>query len=434
MRRSTSCRSTVGNLSARAEPALLAVVVAVIGGLLAAGRGGAQADAFPHGVAAGDVTDAAAVVWTRTADAADVRVIYSLEPGFTGAQFVGPTRTDRAADYTLKAALSDLRPGQRYYYRAATPSVVGPSGSFVTAPARTADAPLVVVWGADTYENNMPFRIFQAMRARNADLFLFLGDTIYSDLGAVRAATLDEYRAKYRLHRDDPHLRGYLASTSTWVVWDDHEVENNFSGNHPRMSVGRQALLEYWPIRPHADDPRRLYRRVRWGRTAEIFILDTRQYRSPAAQPDGPAKTMLGAAQKQWLLDGLAQSEAAVKIVATSVILRYASGDSWAGYARERDEILGFVRDRRIANVVVLSADVHYAAAIRHAEGVFEGIAGPLAAFTGTARAAGRPGTLWAQAGKLNYGALAIQGETITMSWWDDQNAPLFETRLPIAR
>jgi alkaline phosphatase D len=293
---------------------------------------------------------------------------------------------------------------------------------------------LTLLWGADTYENNMPFRIFQTMRAREADLFLFLGDTIYSDLGGVRARTLDEYRAKYKHHRQDQPLRAFLASTSSWVIWDDHEVENNFSGDHPRIPIGLQALLEYWPIRPAADDPRRLYRSVRWGRTAEIFILDTRQYRTPSRQPDGPAKTMLGAAQKQWLLDGLARSEATVKIVATSVILRYASADSWAGYARERDEILGFVRDRRLANVVFVSGDVHYAAAIRHPEGVFEGIAGPLAAFTGTARAAGQPGTVWAQQGKLNYGALAIAGDAITLAWWDDQSTRLFETRLPIAR
>jgi len=409
-------------------------LVAVAWLLWAAGVGRAQVDEFPHGVSAGDVTDTAATVWTRTADVADVRVVYATDPGFTGAQSSGPTRTERGADFTLKTALADLRSGQRYYYRVVTASQVGPSGTFVTAPARAADAPLTLVWGADTYENNMPFRIFQAMRARGADLFLFLGDTIYSDLGATRARTVDEYRAKYKHHREDPHLRGYLASTSAWVVWDDHEVENNFGSGHPRIAIGLQALLEYWPIRPAADDPSRLYRSVRWGRTAEIFILDTRQYRTPSRQPDGPTKTMLGSAQKQWLLDGLGRSEAAVKVVATSVILRHAGADSWAGYARERDEILGFIRDRGIANVVFLSGDVHYSAAIRHSEGVFEGIAGPLAAFTGTARAAGRPGTLWAQAGKLNYGALAIQGDAITASWWDDQNAQLFETRFSITR
>jgi alkaline phosphatase D len=410
--------------------ALLAAAWLAIG----AGQSLAQVDAFPHGVAGGDATDTTAVVWTRTSDPANVRVVYSTESGFTGAQSFGPVRSNLAEDLTIKAALSDLRPGQQYYYRVATTSQVGPSGTFATAPARTTDAPLTLVWGADVYENNMPFRIFDAMRARRADLFLFLGDTIYSDLGAVRARTIEDYRAKYKHHRQDSLLRSYLASTSAWVVWDDHEVENNFDGNHPRIPIGLQALFEYWPIRPAPDDPRRLYRSLRWGRTAEVFILDTRQYRTPSRQPDGPAKSMLGAAQKQWLLDGLARSDAKVKVVASSVTLRYASADSWTGYARERDEILGFIRDRRVANVVFLSADVHYAAAIRHPEGVFEGIAGPLAAFTGTARAAGRPGTLWAQAGRLNYGALAISDDAFTLSWWDDQNAQLFETRVPVAR
>jgi alkaline phosphatase D len=402
--------------------------------LAAGGPTAAPPSLFPHGIAAGDVTNTTAVVWTRLGGSGEVRVLYSEEPGFTGAQTVGPLRAAAETDYTVKADLAGLRPGQRYHYRVTTASQIGPSGTFVTAPAADASAPLTVVWGADTFEGNLPFRTFGAMAARNADFFLYLGDTIYSDLGGVRARTLDEYRDKYKRYREDAPLRAYLAGTSTWVVWDDHEVENNFAADHPRVAVGLQALLEYWPIRPTAGQPGRLYRSLRWGRTAEVFILDTRQYRSPQRQPDGPTKTMLGAAQKTWLLEGLTRSQASVKIVASSVTLRHASGDSWAGYAHERDEILGAIRDRGLPNVFVLSGDVHYAAAIRHPEGVVEGIAGPLVAFTGTARAAGRPGTLWAVDRKLNYGALAADAGAVTLSWWDDQNTKLFETRIPLAR
>ena len=60
-----------------------------------------------------------------------------------------------------------------------------------------------------------------------------------------------------------------------------------------------------------------MYRAVRWGRLLEIFILDTRQYRSANSEPDGPAKTMLGAAQKRWLLDGVTASTALWKVAAT---------------------------------------------------------------------------------------------------------------------
>jgi alkaline phosphatase D len=413
----------------------------VTGALLVAGlliavsaQTGAQAP-FPDGIAIGDVTQDAAIFWTRLVGSGDVRAEYSTEPGFTSARAAGPVRAGAESDFTVRLDLRNLQPGQRYHVRALSRGLVGPSAAFVTPPAPEQDAPLSLIWGADTYENYQPFRVFEAMRSRSADLFLYLGDTIYADLGPVRATTLDEYRQKYRRNRQDTALRAYLASTATWVVWDDHEVENNFSSNHPRLTVGLRALLEHWPIRTTAAQPTRLYRSLRWGRTAEIFILDTRQYRSPSAARDGPAKTMLGPAQKRWLLDGLQRSDAAIKIIASTVALRYSGRDSWGGYARERNEILGLIRDQRIQNVIVLVADVHYAALIRHPEGLHEAIAGPLAAFpAGAAHAAGRPGTLWAEAGRSNYGWLRIAFGEITVGWWDDQNAFMFQTRIPLQR
>jgi len=358
----------------------------------------------------------------------------STSPAYVGAQRVS-VRAIAEADFTVKADVGGLQPGQRYYARALSNGLVGPSGTFVTASAREQDAPLSLIWGADTFDSYQPFRVFQAMRGRNADIFLYLGDTIYADLGQPRATTLDEYRQKYRRNRQDAALRAYLASTSTWVVWDDHEVANNFGSEHPRLATGLRAFLEAWPIRTPAGQPTRLYRSLRWGRTAEIFILDTRQHRSSAAAPDGPGKTMLGVAQKQWLLDGLQRSAAAIKVVASSVALRYASRDSWVGYARERDEILRFIRDHQIQNVLFLAADVHYAALIQHPEGLHEAIAGPLAAFpASTARAVGRPGTLWADAGKSNYGWIRLAPGEIVVGWWDDQNTLMHQTRIPFQR
>ena len=78
------------------------------------------------------------------------------------------------------------------------------------------------------------------------------------------------------------------------MIWDDHDVRNNFAGPYDEQLAGRQALREYWPIASPARDPHRLYRHVRYGADLELFILDTRQYRSRNADPDGPAKTMLG--------------------------------------------------------------------------------------------------------------------------------------------
>jgi len=308
-------------------------------------------------------------------------------------------------------------------------------GSFVTAPAPGSEEPLSLLWGADTMDLFQPFRIFAAMRARGADLFLYLGDTVYADLGPRRATTLEEYRRAYSVNRADASLRAFLAETATWVTWDDHEVANNFDRTHPRLAVGRRAFVESWPVRLDPAQPTRLYRSVRWGRTAEIFILDTRQYRDRAADPDGPDKTMLGADQKQWLLDGLARSEAAVKVVASTVVLRYHGRDSWGGYGHERDELLRAIRDRGLGPVLFLAGDVHYAAWIRHAEGTQEAVAGPLAAIPArAAHMAGRPGVAWTAAGMFNYGWLRLAGGRARIGWYDEDNRPLHEVDVPLHR
>src|SRR6185436_8653953 len=110
------------------------------------------------------------------------------------------------------------------------------------------------------------------------------------------ANTLTEFRAKHRYNRADPGVQHYFRRSSVYAIWDDHEVRSDFSGPHERlMPVGRAAFLDYFPILPPADEPGRLYRCFRWGRLLELFILDTRQYRSRNTALDGPDKTMLGA-------------------------------------------------------------------------------------------------------------------------------------------
>lgn len=398
------------------------------------GQGGAP-PAFPDGLAVGDATHEAAVLWTRAPSGGPVLAEVAEDPSFVGARLTGPVTPGAQTAHAIRLELRNLAPGRRYHVRVRAGTVRSPTATFVTPPAPDQDAPLALVWGADTYAAYQPFLIFEAMRRRQPDLFLYLGDTIYADLGPVRATTLEQYREKYRANRADAALRAFLASTSSWVIWDDHEVENNFASDHPRLRTGLQAFLEAWPVRTPSDEPGRSYRSLRWGHTAEIFLLDTRQYRSPERTPDGPAKTMLGAAQKQWLLDGLRRSTAAVKIIASTVALRYHGSDSWEGYRTERDEILRAIAEARLGTVVVLAADVHYAALIQHPEGVTEAIAGPLAAFPARrASAAGAPGVRWTSVGASNYGWLRVEGDRLTFAWYDAADQQMHEARLPVVR
>jgi alkaline phosphatase D len=123
----------------------------------------------------------------------------------------------------------------------------------------------------------------------------------------------------------------------------------------------------------------RLYRRISFGRLAEFFVLDTRQYRTDQPCGDGnkppcdavydPRATLLGGRQRDWLLGGLGTSPATWNVLAQQVMMarvdrapgeRVAySMDQWPGYERERRQLLRSFDERRIANPVVLAGDIH---------------------------------------------------------------------------
>ena len=373
-------------------------------------------------------------------------------------------------DQTGRVALETLTPGTRYVYEVSQDDA-RTRGSFVTAPRPEADAPVRLVWSGDLGANGYcrdvedGYRIFRTMARRQPDFFLFIGDTVYADQPCgVRphvpgtdyvAKTLAEFHGKHRYNRADPALQEFFRTTSVFAMWDDHEVRNNFAGpTEPLMPVGLRALLDYWPIEGPADEPRRLYRAVRWGRHVEAFILDTRQYRTDNAESDGPAKTMLGAAQREWLLRGLARSDATWKLVVSSVPLGMFTGgrysDSWSranlfgfprttltGFVHERDLILRSIRDQGVRNVVFLSGDVHHAELMRHEPSpgfvVHELVAGPLAARQGYPRFLDRSlnsRTLGSLGFTPNFGELVVDGGTLQARIFDGSDSVRVSVRI----
>jgi alkaline phosphatase D len=325
---------------------------------------------------AGDVTSDSAIIWLRADPGSEVVLHYSNDRKFIRFSSAGPFRVDKEADHTVKIELQKLDPGTTYFYYAAVAGKKpGYLASFLTAPASSDAAKVSFCFSGDTRESYQPFTIMNAVRAQRPDFFLHLGDTIYADFGG-QARRLSEFWAKYRANRNDPATQFCFFETSTYVVWDDHEVINNFFAGNPLAPIGRKAFFDYWPIRRHPDDADRIYRSFRWGRAMELFLLDTRQYRDPGTG------TMLGKAQKHWLLERLAASSALFKFVATSVPMAGGGIDRWDGYPAERAELLRFIREKRITGVVFLSADLHYAAvtSVPKSDGLKDITAGPLAA------------------------------------------------------
>ena len=324
----------------------------------------------------GDVTPDEAMVWLRAEADSQVFLHYSKEASFGDFASIGPFPVDREADCTVLIRLENLQPATTYYYRAAVNGKQpGHIARFVTAPGPNDAATVSFCCSGDTRESYQPFTVMSAIRAQRPDFFLHLGDTIYADRGGT-ARHLTEFWAKYRANRNDAATQFCFDEISTYVTWDDHEVADDYLPGNPLAPIGRKAFLDYWPIRRSLEEPERIYRSFRWGKALELFILDTRQYR------DRKYGTMLGKAQKEWLLEGISRSEAIFKFIATSVPMAGGGSDRWDGYPRERADILGYIRQKKITGVIFLSADLHCAAITRipKSSGLRDITSGPLAA------------------------------------------------------
>jgi alkaline phosphatase D len=404
-------------------------------------------------VTVGDVTDTSAVVWARGQTWGRLTVRYALAAG--GGERQEEMKVSPASNLAGKLLLRALEPASRYRY-AVSQNNLEIQGEFVTAPPPSVAARVRFAWSGDLGSRDACRRvsdgypIFRVLARYPVDFFLFVGDTIYADHpcgGPDRvpgsdfvARRLADFWAKHRYNREDPAVQAYFRAVDVYAIWDDHEVFNNFSGSAGRLlETGRRAFLDYFPILPPAEEPGRLYRKFSWGSLLDVFILDTRQYRSANTDLDGPRKTMLGAAQKRWLIDGVTGSKAVWKVVVSSVSLSVPTGgkahDSWSnanilgfpeenatGFAWERDAILRAFRDRGVKNLIFLTADVHHAELIRHHPmpgwSFHEFIAGPLSASLGRPRPLDmglNPRTLFATGEVENFGEVAIDTAGLTV-------------------
>jgi alkaline phosphatase D len=415
---------------------LSSLAAAALGGVATAGRTapllrseaftGAALELPVLGPMSGDVTPDSALIWARGNGPASLAVELATSEEFRDPRYLPSQVLLEERDFTAVVTAKGLTPGTRYFYRVAIglpeePSeavfararAAGqsdlPSGSFVTAPAPEVVAPVRFTWGGDLGAEYRPFYVADAIAGLKPDFHIMLGDTIYADQGWP-ATDLNGFRRKYHETLSDLPLRRLQQVTSIYAIWDDHEVTNDFDSTCPLLPAGRQAFFEYWPIRRSPDEPNRLYRSFRWGKLVEVFILDTRQYRSPYTMPDGPVKTMLGLDQARWLRRGLQETDAVFKFVVSSGPLRYALSDTWPYYSFERDALLRFILRSDIVNVIVIAGDVHYAAVVNHPEGIIGVSAGPLGHRNhNAAHLRGLPEVEFAYDGGVNFGMVQVE-------------------------
>lgn len=319
-------------------------------------------------------------VVAKLSGVASARLAVDTDPAFSAPDFFGPTTPDSQDVVRVDAA--GLDPGTTYFYAIEEDSVLntGTTGSFTTfddAPgnpvsftfASTGDAGASPDFPDTTGQVLAPNRVANPpvcddirLHEKNPRFVLHMGDITYYDPGSgvhVPDGSLGTY---IRMH-DDVLLQSrqheLYRNVPIWYCWDDHDYgPNNSDGTLPTKQNAADAYRIKVPSEVLVDTGA-IYQSKRIGRVLMV-MLDTRFYRSPNSDPDGPNKTMLGQAQKDWLADLLASSSAEALIVISSVRWLNGSNDSWPGFVTERQEIADLFTSTGWADrMIMLNADAH---------------------------------------------------------------------------
>ena len=357
---------------------------------------------FSQGVLSGDPTPHGITLATIVDDvegSGGVRLEVARDSGFHRVVASKVFSTDAARNHSVKARVSGLRSGERYFYRFETRNRQSLVGRFKTAlPADSREPVRFVFYSCADYTHGF-YNAYEAMaREDDIDFVLCLGDYIYADVQHTRAGgtavrddkrgeakTLADYRAKYALYRSDASLRKMHARFPLVALWDDHEVLNDYAGSLPdgglppaagytvaRRNAAYRAFFEAMPFVPSGRS--RIYRALRFGRHAELILLDERQYRGdqPCGDTVGPdcperqvPRPFLGAKQLAFAKARLSASKASWKLIGNPTLMMptkagptvYAPMDSWMGYTQEREDLIAHIA--KVSDVAFLTGDFH---------------------------------------------------------------------------
>lgn len=321
----------------------------------------------------------------------------------------GEAYAEPAFGHSVHVEVTGLRAARPYFYRFHSGAATSAVGRTTTTPeAGAAVKQLRFAFASCQHYEQGYYGAYRHMVAGAPDLIIHLGDYIYESSRAenrVRAhegpepVSLTDYRARYACYRSDPDLQAAHAACPWLLVWDDHEVENDYANaqsenlDQPEWFLARraaayQAWYEHMPVRrtmlPYGPYLQ-LYTRVAYGDLVSFNLLDDRQYRSPQPCPrpgrggaaviencaarDDPAATLLGARQEAWLAAGLAQSKARWNVLAQQTLMAQSDGkvgegqrfysDGWDGYPAARARLFDQIVGSKLANPVVIGGDVH---------------------------------------------------------------------------
>lgn len=226
-----------------------------------------------------------------------------------------------------------------------------------------------------------PQPVLERVVEQQPDLFIYLGDNIYSD-----TYSMDTLRMNYGILDAKPEFQKLKASVPMLATWDDHDFGWNDSGRHyPYKEESKQIFLDFFGL---ADSSLQEHTGIYYsklfengGKKLQIIMLDMRTFRDKILPYDGSRKndprfnyaldyspyssgdsTMLGDEQWRWLEEQL-KIPADLRIIGSSTQfgITHNGYEAWANFPHEQQKMTDLIRTTQSSGVLFISGDVHYA-------------------------------------------------------------------------
>lgn len=331
---------------------------------------------FPMTVQAGSMESDKVILWGYTEDNLEKTLFIWREGLLSGEDVEVLKEKVDPVDGYMKLKVEDLAPGTHYRYTFAhfeedKPVKRSFIGNFRTA-IHSECMETITIPGTHGTNFKHDYTALRVSKSFNADFFVQLGDFAYND----GCDSTEDFRNNWFKTLATTEYSEILPDMGQYLVWDDHEVEDNadyepsLKRDLDKVHRGLNAWFESLPVEKRDDAQNNwgnptYYRSFKWGKTLEIFMIDCRAERVPDSR-SGSDPIYISKKQMEWFKNGLLESTSHFKVVANSVPIAHYGGlwdfalnDRWEGYKAQRTEILNFIVNNNIKNVVWLSGDFH---------------------------------------------------------------------------
>ena len=265
----------------------------------------------------------------------------------------------------FKSTLVGLLPNTDYQYQVSVDGKSAPDweGSFKTAPVEGKSTAFRMAI-TSCMKIGRPQGSWNLLLAEQPDFHLTVGDTHYAD--TTNPTVQLEHHLKYRREKEFAKV---LQQVPTYAIWDDHDFgPNNSDGTAKGKEFSLAGWKQAWPNPPSGtvDTPGAFFKFSRGD--VDFFVVDGRYHRSPNELPDDDKKRMLGDAQFEWLLNGLKNSQAKFKIIASGSVLHHSKVDGWRIFTFSRHRLFDAIKKHQISGVMYIGGDMHQSLVWQHHE------------------------------------------------------------------